>query len=257
MGRAADPPRRPVGNTGRGLIRRFTRGRRAAAVAGLSAAIAATVAATAATAGCGQVGPQTEKSASYQVTQPVTQLVVQDAAGDVHVSTGTGSAVAVTENASYRSSPPKSSHEVSGGTLTLTYTCPSSNCGIDYTVTVPAGLAVQVVADAGDVTLTGLNGAVQVQADAGDVRASSLGATHAKLVADAGDVTLGFDAAPSNLSVQASAGDVKITLPGTVGYAVTATADAGDTHVTVPTSSGSAHVVQAESDAGSVSVLAG
>jgi hypothetical protein len=252
MGRAADPSRAGPRNTGRVLIQRFTRGR-AAAVAGLSAAVAA----TAATAGCGLTGPQSEKSASYQVTQPVTQLVVQDAAGDVRVSTGAGGAVGVTENQSYRGSPPASSHKVSGGTLTLTYTCPSSDCGIDYTVTVPAGLAVQVVADAGDVTLTGLGGAVQVQADAGDVRASGLGATRAKLVADAGDVTLGFDTAPANLSVQASAGDVKITLPGTVGYAVTATADAGDTHVTVPTSPGSAHVVQAESDAGSVSVLAG
>ena len=247
MGRSADPPHRPVRDTERVLIRRIPGGRAAAAACCLIAAAA----------GCGIVGPQSDKSVFYQVPQRVTQLVVQDSAGDVHVSTGSGSAVGVTEHQTYRGSPPASTHALSGGVLTLAYTCPSSDCGIDYTVTVPAGLAVQVDAQAGDVTLTGLDGALQVRADAGDVRATGLGSSTANLVAGAGDVTLGFDAAPANLSVQADAGDVRITLPGTVGYAVTATADAGDTHVTVPTSPGSSHVVKAVADAGDVSVTAG
>jgi Putative adhesin len=252
MGRAADPPRRRHRETGQMLIRRFpARGR---AVGGCLAVV---VAAGAMTAGCQLQGPESERSSSYQVTEKVTQLVVQDAAGDVHVSVGTEPAIGVTEHQTYRDSAPDSSHAVSNGTLTLTYLCPSGSCGIDYTVTVPAGLAVQVDAAAGDVTLSDLGGDVQVQADAGDIRASGLGSPRAKLVASAGDVTLGYTAAPANLSVQASAGNVKVTLPGTVGYAVTATADAGSTHVTVPTSPGSAHVVKAESDAGDVSVLEG
>jgi DUF4097 and DUF4098 domain-containing protein YvlB len=250
------------------LIRRSTSGRSMAICGCL-------VVAGAAAAGCGDLGPQSTRSTSYQVTGQVTRLVVQDAAGSVHVSAGSGNAIGVTEAQSYHSSPPASSHAVRGGTLTLTYTCPDGNCGIDYTVTVPAGLSVQVGADAGDVTLSGvggavavdasagevtlanLSGALQVQADAGDIRATGLSSARAKLVADAGEVTLGFNAAPGNLFVQADAGSVRVTVPGSIDYAVTATASAGGTHVTVPTSTGSAHVIQAQSDAGSVSVLAG
>lgn len=258
------------------LILRYPRGR-ARRAAGALATLATAVAGAAAVTGCtqSQSGPQSTQSASYQVTQPITQLVIRDAAGDVKVTAGTTNAVHVTERQSYRGSPPDSSHAVSNGTLTLTYTCPSGNCGIDYTVTVPTGLAVQVDAAAGNVSLAGLkgyaqvqasagnvdladlSGALQVQADAGDVQASGLDAPRAKLVATAGNVMLGFSAAPMNVSVQASAGNVKITLPGTADYAVTASADAGNKSITVPTSAGSAHVVQASSDAGNVSVLAG
>jgi hypothetical protein len=268
MGRATDPPPGRRRQTARVLINRLPP-RRYLAVGGCA------IAAVAATAGCGQFGPESTQSNTYQVTQPVTKLVVQDAAGNVHVTAGSGNAIGVTEEQSYRSSPPDSSHSVSDGTLTLTYSCPSGSCGIDYTVTVPTGLAVQVGAQAGDVTLDGLGGtvavdasagdvtlsdvtgALQVQADAGDIKASGLGSPRAKLVASAGEVTLGFDTAPTDVSVQAAAGDVQVTVPGSVGYAVTATASAGDTHVTVPTSTGSAHVIEAESQAGNVSVLAG
>lgn len=230
----------------------------------------------AATAGCSDFGPRSTISATYQVTQMVTQVVVRDAAGNVHVATRSGGdGISVTEARSFRGSPPASTHSVSGGTLTLTYTCPSSDCGIDYTVTVPADLPVTVDASAGDVTLTGLSGAVQVQADAGavaltdlsgpvrvradagEIRGTGLGSRQATLTDSAGSVTLAFTAAPTSLAVQAKAGDVKVTVPGSESYAATATASAGQTRVTVPTSPGSSHVIRAASDAGNVSILGG
>lgn len=262
MGRATDPLRPDAGHTERVLNRRLHPARPARLARPVRSAVlcGCLIAAAAAVAACGQFGPQSQRTSSYDVTQPVTRLVVQDGAGNVHVSAGSGSStlIAVTEAQSYRGSPPNSSHTVSGGTLTLTYSCPNGgDCGIDYTVTVPAGLSVQVEADAGDVSLAGLGGAVQVRADAGDIRGSALDSPRATMTDSAGNVMLAFNAAPGDLSVLADAGNVEITVPGSAGYAVTANTAAGNTHVDVPTSTGSAHVIEAQSSAGNVSVLTG
>jgi hypothetical protein len=128
----------------------------------------------------------------------------------VRISGATSADVHVTEHKSYLGTPPVSTHAVSKGVLTLTYTCPSSasGCGVDYTVQVRSGVAVQAIDSAGNITLSKLGGDLQLQDSAGDIQATALTSTHAKVDDDAGEITASFSTVPVNLYADDQAGDV-------------------------------------------------
>lgn len=214
----------------------------------------------AALTGCGLTGPVTQVADSYQISQTITQVVIQNPSGDVEVTgTSAGSGVEVTESQKYRDSAPSTSHTVHGGVLTLTYSCASlASCSVDYSVRMPSGVAVQVDSSAGNITLSGLSGDIQLQDSAGDIQASGLASRQARFDDSAGNITASFSTAPGSVYAQDEAGNVRLTVPGAASqqYAVTASSDAGNTDIDVPQAAGASDVIQAHSDAGSVSVLA-
>jgi Putative adhesin len=185
----------------------------------------------------------------------ITTVVIANPAGNVQV-TGGASALDVTERQSYRTMPPTSSHTVSDGTMTLGYHCATNDCGIDYDVQVPDGVAVQITDSAGNVILTKLNAGVQVSAGAGNITASGMSGGPARFTSDAGYVLVGFAGAPVSVYAESEAGDVTLFLPGSASYKVAASSQAGAVHVTVPLSNGAADTstVTAKSDAGDVAV---
>jgi DUF4097 and DUF4098 domain-containing protein YvlB len=125
---------------------------------------------------------------------------------------------------------------------------------VDYQVRVPASLAVEVHADAGTVTVTGLTGDLRVTADAGTVHGTDLASAHTTIRADAGTVTLRYRSTPSTVDAKADAGNIEIWVPRGQSYAVDATADAGDRTVGVPIDATAAHRITAHCDAGSVRI---
>lgn len=183
----------------------------------------------------------------------VTTLVIDDPSGNVQI-TGGASALSVTEHQSYRDSAPSSTHTVAAGRMTLGFRCTSDDCGIDYDVKVPSGVAVQITTTAGDVTLAKVASAIQVTSDAGDITASGLTAPTARFSDEAGDVLIGFAAVPGTVVAASEAGDVTVLLPGSGTYRVAASSQAGDHHVTVPQSPDSANTVTVTSEAGDVAV---
>jgi hypothetical protein len=242
----------------------------------VAAALVVSVAAAALLAGCAFIDSANEhEERSYTVDEKVDALSVRDPSGRIEVLTGTGP-VSVREQYTYASSPPKTSHKVESGTLNLVNSgCDQSGlnrrCQVDYRIEVPAGTAVTVDADAGQVTITGITAAVKINADAGAVQLTAVtGAVEVtanagtikgtglagvtKVHSDAGSVDLAYVKAPTSVDASSDAGRVTVRLPAGT-YAVDAKVSAGHRTVDVANDPNSPNRITVRSDAGSVEVI--
>jgi DUF4097 and DUF4098 domain-containing protein YvlB len=142
---------------------------------------------------------------------------------------------------------------------------------VDYRIEVPAGTAVTVDADAGQVTITGISAAVKITADAGAVQLTDVtGAVEVTAGAgsvrgtglagpttvdsDAGSVDLAYVKAPTNVNVTSDAGKVTVRLPAG-SYAVDAKVSAGNRTVGVTNDPSSPNKITVRSSAGAVEVI--
>ena len=159
---------------------------------------AALLAAVPLLAGCGALGnlgagSHNPPAKQFTVTARVTSLVIHGGTGSIDVTGTSGSAVTVSQQATYSSTLPAASHELRGTTLTISYTCPSELvCGVSYDVKVPRDVAVSASATAGSVTLTSLAGPVSARASAGLITAVDLRCGVASFSANAGGVIATF-----------------------------------------------------------------
>jgi hypothetical protein len=192
---------------------------------------------------------------TYSITSHVTAVTL-DTAGSVTVTgTGGGGPVTVTEEPSYSKTAPATTRTVSGGTLTLGYTCESQLlCSVDYVIKVPRGVAVHAESREGSVTLTSVSGPVSARTFAGLITATGLTSPSAVLKSSAGGVNATFAAAPSSVQASTDAGSITITLPGSAAYKVNAHADVGVTSVTVRHSNSAADTISAHSDLGDITI---
>ncbi len=135
--------------------------------------------------------PGTHRSTTeYRISSPVSTVIMISHAGNVTVTGGGGSATSVTQDATYSKTPPVTTRTVSGGTLTITYSCPVQLvCGVGYVVQVPRDAGVQVSAAAGTIRLSGLAGNVTAKADVGLIDAVGLTGTSVALTTEAGGIT--------------------------------------------------------------------
>ena len=95
------------------------------------------------------------------MTATLRALIIRDPVGSVTVTGSSRSSVLVTERISYAGASPVISQRTSNGTLSLTYTCRSGNCGISYDVAVPRSLNLQVQTGTGSIWLSSLAGQVR------------------------------------------------------------------------------------------------
>lgn len=205
-------------------------------------------------AACVALDQQYHTTVSYGAGQsPVSLLDIDDSSGNVQVTGGAG-ALSVTEHQSYRDTPPVSTHIVKNGTMTLGFRCPTDDCGIDYEVKVPEGVAVKITSTAGNVTLANLGGNILVDTRAGDITATGLTASTAYFDDEAGNMLIGYASVPGSVFASSEAGDITVFLPGSGTYQVSAHSEAGKAHVTVPQSAGATNSVTAISEAGDVAV---
>ena len=210
--------------------------------------------------------------------------VTQGAAG--------GSTARLTGRVQYSLIKPQFSQEsVSGGTrLHLACAIPFGTCQLTSDLAVPAGTAVNlssqggdmqvsgVTADAnlnsagGDVTISGGGSKTTVSSGGGDLTASSLGGTlnfttsggdvtgngltapATTISSGGGDVTVVYTKVPEHLDITSSGGDVTVLLPpGPTRYAVSETASGGDSSVSVPAGT-SGHTISVNSGGGDISI---
>jgi hypothetical protein len=225
-----------------------------------AAAGAAALAAVPLLAGCGALGkvgagPHNPPATAFSVTARVTSVVIDGGSGSIDVTGTAGSAVTVSQQASYSGSPPALTHVLRGTTLTVSYTCPTELvCGVSYDVKVPRDVAVSVSASAGAVTLTSLAGTVSARASAGMITAVDLRSAVASFTANAGGVVATFSAAPRSLTAATNVGPISLTVPASVAYRVTTHTVVGTSTITVRRDSGSVYAISAHSDLGSISV---
>ena len=190
----------------------------------------------------------------YRVSAPVSSLAVTSHVGDVTVIGGpAGSAISVTQEAEYSSTPPVTKPTVSGGTLTVTYTCPVELvCGVAYVIRVPRDMTVQATADAGTIRLTGLGGQVTAKAHVGSITATGLTGSVVSLTTDVGGISATFAAAPGTVQAATRVGAITLRVPGSVSYKVSVDDHLGKATVSVPQSASSPHAITATVDVGAV-----
>jgi hypothetical protein len=198
--------------------------------------------------------PGTHRStAVYAISSPVSAVVITSQVGNITV-TG-GSTASVTERTTYSSRPPVTTRTVSGGTLTVGYTCPTELvCAVVYDIRVPRTAAVRVTADAGRIVLSGLAGPVTAKADAGIITATGLTGASVSLTTDVGAITADFGAAPATVAAVTRIGAITLRVPQTATYTVIANASFGAATVRIPQSSSAPHTITATTDVGAILV---
>jgi hypothetical protein len=193
---------------------------------------------------------------TYQVSAPVSTVVVDGHVGNVTVTGGSGPVISVTQQADYSRTPPMTTRTVSGNTLTVTYSCPAQVvCGVAYTLEVPRSVAVQVTAGTGAIRLAGLAGNVTARADVGLISATGLTTTSASLTTSVGAISASFAAAPATVLASARVGAITLRVPGTASYKVTANAHVGRAAVSIPQSPSSTHAITATTDIGAIDIV--
>src|ERR1700750_1800872 len=161
----------------------------------------------------------------YQISAPVSTVVIVSHVGTVTVDGGSGPAVSVTQHVYYSKTPPATTRTVSGATLTVTYHCPAQLVfGVGSTLAVPRSVAVRVTAGAGAVRLTGLAGSVTAKADAGLINATGLTSASVSLTTRVGAISASFTAAPTAVQASANVGAITVHVPGTTSYKIAADA---------------------------------
>jgi hypothetical protein len=200
--------------------------------------------------------PGTHKAtARYQITAPVSTVVIVSHVGNVTVTGGSGPGVSVTQQVYYAKTAPTTTRTVSGKTLTVTYDCPAQLvCGVVYTLAVPRSAAVRVTAGAGSVRLTGLAGSVTAKADVGLINATGLTGASVSLTTRVGGISASFTAAPTAVRASANVGAITVHVPGTTSYKVAADARVGKTTVSARRSASSGHAITATTDVGAIVV---
>ena len=172
-----------------------------------------------------------------------SRVVASSNTGSVIVTAGSASAAAVTATPRYQGTAPVLASSLSGGTLTITATCPDDErCQVTVQVTVPAGDHVAASSGQGDVRLTGLSAGATATSGQGDISLTRLTGT---VTATDGQGDIGARAIHGTLSARDEQGDVQVT--GLSGQ-LTASSQQGD--VTLSQISGT---VAAHSGQGTVS----
>ncbi|MFI6146504.1 DUF4097 family beta strand repeat-containing protein [Streptomyces sp. NPDC051109] len=214
------------------------------------------VAATTLLAGCSSAPPKTGEQ-SYEVTEKIASLRIDDYAGGIEVVPGGGDVVKVTEKYEYGDGQPRTEHSVKGGELVLKSNgCGSGSdkCAVKYHVEVPASVATHLTLGGGEISVRGLSGTTYAKSDGGSVRITDSSAKTVTAAVDGGDVSLHFVAAPDKVDAGTDGGDSTVRLPEGV-YDVDAQTEGGSRTVGVKTDSGSPHKIKAHTGGGNVSVL--
>jgi Putative adhesin len=152
----------------------------------------------------------TTETETTRVSEPVRAIALDIDTGDVELVRG--SQVTVEQTSEYLVSEPDVERSVKDGVLTLKSDCGGFfllDCTTDFRITVPAGVAVKVRTDVGNVTSTALASS--------DVRVKT----------DVGDVDLALTAAPDRLEALTDVGDVEFRLPD-AAYATDTDTDVGE-----------------------------
>ena len=127
------------------------------------------------------------------------------------------------------------------------------DCGASFTVYVPSGMALAVVAASGDVHVEDVAGPLRVSASSGDVHVTDYRGTQLDAKADSGDVDVSTQRAPRRLRADAGSGDVDIAVPDVV-YSVLVDTGSGDRSVTVREDPAAPRTIQASASSGDVKV---
>jgi Toastrack DUF4097 len=212
----------------------------------------------------------------HAYTGQPAKIVLSLSSGDVTIRRGPAGAVTVRRQLQWVHSEPVIDEHWDGRTLVVTQNCPSGfldlQCNVNYSLTVPEGVSVTATTASGNIRVADVSGPLQLKSDSGDVRAvNPVGDVAAKTASgnvtisgarsgtvtaasDSGDVTLGFAAAPGEVSADSASGNVAVAVPAGDSYNIQASTASGNRNVSVPDDPGSLRLILARTDSGDVTV---
>lgn len=236
---------------------------RAAAVA--AGVLAAGVLTVAALAGCGLTWNEFSDDRTEEAS--ITEIRLDGGSGSLTVKPGEGQQVQIHRKVRYGHDKPGATDHRDGSVLVVTTKC-GRNCGVDYTITMPAGVRVSGRNGSGDINLRGVStvsvdvgsgnvivheasGAVVTKTGSGDIELADVkadltattGSGNVKLSRIGGTVVAGTSSGDVNATdlngpqttVRTGSGNVTLALGKPQG--VFAESSSGDVKVTVPTGS--------------------
>ena len=103
---------------------------------------------------------------------------------------------------------------------------------------------------------SGLAGPLRIRAASVDVSATRLSSPSLQAVITSGHLAATFTAPPKQVSVTLTSAQATLSLPGSVGYAVSDQVTSGYVHVGIPVTAGTAHTVTARVLSGELDLLA-
>jgi hypothetical protein len=191
---------------------------------------------------------------SYTLPANVRTLKVNNETGSLRVTATRGSSqIQVVEQPSGN---PTAHHNVAGTAATIGSSCPGVHisCHMDYQVTMPSGVALDVAGDVGQVTLQGGPDKAHIKTAAGRVSGTALGRGSYTVETTAGQVDLTFASAPALVKVTTDAGAINVTVPGNASYRISASSTIGTTDVALPNDASAPNVIDLHAQVGLVSV---
>jgi hypothetical protein len=203
-------------------------------------------------------------------------LAVDGATGSVTIAAADTDTVRVTARISDGLRKTGESRRVDGDTLRLHSSCPkygSDWCRVNWTVTMPADMAVVIDTGSGHVSVTGttasvdirsdnggveladVSGLVKVSTDNGRITSERLSSSTVTASSDNGRVSLVFAKAPTTVSVTTDNGSAEVVVPADgTAYRVDVHTDNGSSHKGVPEDPTSGRSITVRTDNGGIDV---
>ncbi|WP_320670637.1 DUF4097 family beta strand repeat-containing protein [Patulibacter defluvii] len=194
-----------------------------------------------------------ETITSERVHRGVSALTVEGDSGEIElVGAPAGAPLRVEQRITKEIQAPKVLHEQDGSRLRLRTECPSlplASCEVRFRIQVPAGTAIDVSSDSGDVLVRDLRSdhPVTLESDSGELRVSALTAPVLRMKADSGDVR-GEELRVPDVIASADSGEIDLALAVPLRR-LAAVADSGDVRIAVPDD---VYALSASSDSGGV-----
>lgn len=241
------------------------------------------------------IGPYRTHEATIRQAYPagITRIEL-DSPGDLDVVAAAGDQATADWETHWNYRRPTIDRTIDGHTMRLRLDCSYSvgvECFADLRLAVPKGVALDVNARAGDISVQGVRGPVSVDSDSGDIRMESitgnvnvannsgsvrlenvagdvsaetksgdvrgegLRARTARLETKSGDVRAEFAAVPSMVTARSLSGDAKVLVPeGSGPYRVQTQVTSGDVDTRVRTGLSAQHTIVASTKSGDVYV---
>jgi putative adhesin len=198
-----------------------------------------------------------QNGGTYQLPTTVTSLGIDGDAVAIDVTAAeSAKEITVREKLHGRATTTK---DVTSSSATLTAKCPSGlsfgvGCSVDYTVTMPARVTLNVDGTAGDMKLIGPFANATISTKAGRVEGTWLGAGTYEVTTNAGEVNLKFASPPNSVKVKSDVGEVVLTVPGGTKYAVTTETTVAVKNIDVDQDSSSTHRIDVTTTVGAVTI---
>jgi Putative adhesin len=218
-----------------------------AVVVGAVALVAVTAAAAAAAAvhrgshGTGGTSTVSVSAASVRTVE------LQAVPGQLTIVGSATGRIALTGHLDWRGRAPAGSDRlVNAHLLRLRYRCAAASpCTADWRLVVPRHTGVVLSQPSGHVIVSDLAGPLRITAASVDVSATRLSSSSLQAAITSGHLSATFAAAPQRVSIDLVSSQATLSLPGSVGYAVSDQVTSGYVHVGIPVNNGAAHTVTA------------